>query len=231
MNLKGTLGLIFVALSYGHAAITPEQKTEPKEGTYTLAQTTDKDVSLYIEIRITKAANGKGFTVEGVMNRQVDAEKSYYNLSGSLTASGKLRAQYFEGTNKNDAKPLNGSWDTEFGTVLLDAIPWVTNKPIYFNEAKTLTGEFTGGDWGVVKLQTTMWGCQGSYRVSDSDRGTFSMERVAEGAGFKGRWSGQNNHRGTCETAELGSTMSVKWVCDGACNGKGGTSTWDRKSK
>lgn len=196
-----------------------------------MAMSVDKGEALYIEMRLTKAANGKSFTVEGVLSREKDEKKYRFNLSGTLTASGKLRAQYFEGTNKNDAKPLDGSWDFLGGTVVLDAIPWSRNERMSFSPDKNRGGEYVSSDWGKVTLHGTLWGCQGSYHMSENDRGTYYMDKNESGSKLIGRWFGQNGHTGTCETSKVGETMSVVWVCTGTCNGKGGTSTWTRKGR
>jgi hypothetical protein len=211
----------------------PQDRIEPKPGVYSVTRRAEAAEFnyMYIEIWLKKAKTGTALTVEGFFVSVDEGGEKLRNISGSLTASGKLRAQYFEGTNKNEAEPLDGHWDFTAGTLLISTFPVPgTVNPLPMKAATSASGDYEGGDWGTVKLRAYPGGLQGSYYVSESDKGTFQMSWEEGSSSFKGKWTGQNGHEGTCE-ATGASPFTVKWQCTGACKGTKGTSTWKLKGR
>ncbi len=96
------IGLLLLAACLGHSS----QGDSPKAGTYAARINTTRYQRVHVSVTLVPAKNGR-FTVQGTVTLP---DGAVLNLSGTLDGKGKLKAAAYFGTNKNEARKADGSW-------------------------------------------------------------------------------------------------------------------------
>lgn len=105
------------------ASAPQEEAVAPKAGTYSSNERA-KDGKVRAEwvLTLKEAALGQ-FEVTGTMTKTFEflnpGDEPDFNVSGTLTKSGKLNAIYYHGTNKNLGYKVDGKWLTSEGGGIL----------------------------------------------------------------------------------------------------------------